>query len=409
MRSVDVVIVGGGIAGGALATALANDGLRVTVLEASAVYRDRVRGESLAPWGVREAHELGVEQILLDAGAHIAAAWVQYDASVPSEVSEAHPILMARMVPDVPGSLNLRHPEACVALAQAAVRAGAEVVRSVSDLEVTPGRAPTVRFSAGGQQVELAAGLVVGADGRHSIVRRQAGIRLCRQPEVHMMAGLLLEDLGCVPPSAFIASEGDLFMVSFLLGGGRLRVYLCPGLSDRHRFGGPNGIKEFLLSSAFGCLPFGEDLARAQVAGPLATYPGDDSWTEEPFVDGVVLIGDAAGYNNPLIGQGLSISMRDARGVREVVRGGNVATSAFTGYGVERMERMRRLRHVASVMAAAFAEDGVDRAARRARFFELHRTEPLMAIALLAPFRGPEAAPPEAFDGRLLAAMQTTG
>jgi flavin-dependent dehydrogenase len=45
MSSCDVVIVGGGIGGSALATALARDGLEVVVLEASTVYEDRVRSQ----------------------------------------------------------------------------------------------------------------------------------------------------------------------------------------------------------------------------------------------------------------------------------------------------------------------------------------------------------------------------
>ncbi len=30
------------------------------------------------PWGVKEARNLGVEQVLLDAGAHVAPTWLQY-------------------------------------------------------------------------------------------------------------------------------------------------------------------------------------------------------------------------------------------------------------------------------------------------------------------------------------------
>lgn len=53
----DVVIVGGGIAGSALAYALASAGRTVTVLESSVEYEDRVRGETMMPWGVKEARE----------------------------------------------------------------------------------------------------------------------------------------------------------------------------------------------------------------------------------------------------------------------------------------------------------------------------------------------------------------
>lgn len=65
----DVVIVGGGIAGGSLAYALASAGIAVTVLEATVEYEDRVRGESMQTRGVREAQTLGVDKIMLNAGA----------------------------------------------------------------------------------------------------------------------------------------------------------------------------------------------------------------------------------------------------------------------------------------------------------------------------------------------------
>src|SRR5207244_52006 len=64
MDSCDVVVVGAGIGGSALATALARDGLQVNVLEQTVEYEDRVRGESMMPWGVAEARALGVEDAL---------------------------------------------------------------------------------------------------------------------------------------------------------------------------------------------------------------------------------------------------------------------------------------------------------------------------------------------------------
>lgn len=64
----DVVVVGEGVAGGALATVLARGGLDVVVLERQTAYRDKVRGEVFLPWGAEEVRALGLEQVLLDAG-----------------------------------------------------------------------------------------------------------------------------------------------------------------------------------------------------------------------------------------------------------------------------------------------------------------------------------------------------
>ena len=64
----DIVTVGGGLGGSALATTMAEAGANVLVLEASTAFSDRVRGESLLPWGVAEARELGLHDAFLQAG-----------------------------------------------------------------------------------------------------------------------------------------------------------------------------------------------------------------------------------------------------------------------------------------------------------------------------------------------------
>ena len=48
----DLIIIGGGLAGAALAMALAPAGCRILVIEQQATFRDRIRGEFLMPWEV---------------------------------------------------------------------------------------------------------------------------------------------------------------------------------------------------------------------------------------------------------------------------------------------------------------------------------------------------------------------
>jgi 2-polyprenyl-6-methoxyphenol hydroxylase-like FAD-dependent oxidoreductase len=135
----------------------------------------------------------------------------------------------------------------------------------------------------------------------------------------------------------------------------------------------------------------------ATPAGPCATYPGDDTWTATPFTEGVVLIGDAAGYNDPIVGQGLSIALRDARTVRDLVLDGERAPSGFSAYGAERMERMRRLRFLADMVSVSQAEDADNRPARRAFLLE-----PQIMALLMGMFIGPETLARELVDEELL-------
>ena len=74
----DAVIVGAGVAGSALAIALARSGHSVTLLEKSTVHIDRVRGEFIVPWGVAEAKALGILEILEAAGGNYTVRSIPY-------------------------------------------------------------------------------------------------------------------------------------------------------------------------------------------------------------------------------------------------------------------------------------------------------------------------------------------
>ena len=142
-------------------------------------------------------------------------------------------------------------------------------------------------------------------------------------------------------------------------------------------------------------------------AGPCATYPGDDTWTATPYAEGVVLVGDSAGHNDPIIGEGLSIAMRDARIVRDLVLNGARSPAAFAPYGEERFARMERLRFGADVIAVSQAEDADNRPARREYVLERMATMDAEVFPVLAGlFAGPETVPQVALDPDLLARIR---
>jgi hypothetical protein len=112
-RTADVAIVGGGIAGGALAVRLARAGLAVTVLEQAAEYRDRVRGETMFPWCCAELVESGLLDIAVRAEGTVATRVAPYGDSMSPHDAEASALDATAVVPGVAGMLNFSHPDAC--------------------------------------------------------------------------------------------------------------------------------------------------------------------------------------------------------------------------------------------------------------------------------------------------------
>lgn len=404
----DIVVVGGGIAGATIALVLARAGLTVTVLEQQLSYRDRVRGEYMQPWGVAEAQHLGISEILVKAGGFFARRIIPYDEINPPHAAEAAARTLGEIVPGVPGALCVSHPAACLALSQAAETAGATVIRGIGRPTVTPGSEPAVAFELDGVEHRLSCRLIVGADGRSSTVRTQAGIRLLRDEPTHLMSGMHVDHVPEWPQEDIaIGTEGDVYFFIFPQGGQKLRLYACTALDQRRRYIGPAGLRRFLDDfRGLSCVPCHEALGRATPIGPCATMGGEDTWTEVPFVEGIVLIGDAGGYNGPIIGQGLSLALRDVRLLSEILlEEREWAPPRLERYGERRREGLRRMRIVAALRAALSAQFGPEAAARRAHFRDRAREDPNLGIVAVVTHVGPDRAPAWVFDETILASV----
>jgi 2-polyprenyl-6-methoxyphenol hydroxylase-like FAD-dependent oxidoreductase len=136
-------------------------------------------------------------------------------------------------------------------------------------------------------------------------------------------------------------------------------------------------------------------MADGTPAGPLAGYPMTDTWTDDVAVDGVVLVGDAAGWSDPIIGQGMSVAFRDVHMVTDAMTSGSDwSADAFGPYAEERRERMRRLRRASagSYLINGFGEEAI---ARRRRLMAMFAENPFaspVATALLGAWVLPEEA-----------------
>lgn len=395
----DLVIVGGGIGGSALAAVMARAGRKVLLLEKSAHYEDRVRGEWIAPWGVTETKRLGLYDLLMSAGGHHIAEHVTYDESLAPEACEAAPLPLGIFAADVPGPLCLGHPHHCQTLFDTALSAGAECLRPVIVEKITLGAEPSVTYTHNDRQHTARARLVVGAEGRQSEVRAAAGIHLHQDKPHHWFAGLLVENVpGVDPKRQTIGTEGNFGFLTFPQGGGKVRVYGGYALEERGRFHGEDGARRFLEAFRMACAPQNAALAAGTPAGPLFSYFNNDSWTDEPFAEGCVLIGDAAGWNDPINGLGLSITYRDVRMVSDILKETPAGQAPdFAPYAEERAERMRRLRFAGQIQAALDMEFGEAARERRRSYHERKAADPMLGLHGVAIMAGPEHAPAEIF------------
>ncbi len=399
MDTYDLIIVGGGIGGSALATVMARAGRSVLLLEQSEVYEDRVRGEWIAPWGVAEVQRLGLYDLLMGAGGHHITRHVTYDESLDAAEAEAGVLPLSIFREGVPGPLCIGHPHHCQTLFDAAGAAGAVTLRGVNVERVAAGAEPGVVYAHGGATHEARCRLLVGADGRTSQVRETLGIALHQDPPHHWFGGLLIEGAeDWTPDLQAIGTEDEFAFLAFPQGGGRVRIYGGYPLSQAGRFKGADGARRFLDAFALSCSPNNAALVAGRPAGPLFSYINADAWTERPYAQGAVLIGDAAGWNDPIIGLGLSITYRDVRLVSDILKAADDwADADFTPYGEERFERMRRLRFVGKLQAAIDMEFGEGPRERRRSLFERAAQDPSLRAHAFAVMGGPETLPPEMF------------
>ena len=341
MEHWDVVVVGGGPAGAACAAAarLADPTATVLVLDRADFPRDKVCGDGIAPEALDVLAGLGIDPDALTAGyPDILRLRLQSPGGTTVERAMHRP---ASVVPRA--VLDDR-------LLRAALAHGAELRRHVVRRLVVHPTHVVVDDS-------VTAGVVVGADGAESVVRRALGIAPNRPDRLAIaIRGYAPEPAGQAGVQTILTTEQrwPAYAWSFPLGDGRANVGYGELVS-----GGVN--REGLLAGLERLLPgVAADGLRAHRL-PLST-----GRPRQP--DGrVLLAGDAASLINPLTGEGIFYAvLSGALAGAAAVRGAD-AGAAYRSALHRRLGRHLRHSSTASwasrwprVMDAVFRAAAVD-------------------------------------------------
>ncbi|HQV16121.1 MAG TPA: UbiH/UbiF family hydroxylase [Denitromonas sp.] len=307
----DLIIVGGGLAGAALAVALRRSALRIAVVEHAAPRRPDgwdARIYAYSPASARFLDDLGVwahvdhdrlaavaeMRIHGDAGGELVfsaydsglaeLAWIGESSAVHVEIWE---------------SLKRQHN---VTLFCPASPAALDIGTDAATLRLDDGRS-------------LRAALVIGADGRDSWVREHAGMAATVTPygERGVVANFVCERPNRGIAYQWFRPDGVLAWLP-LPGRGMSMVWSAPdALADELLTLDPEVFCARVESAGDGAL------GKLELAGGRAAFPLRLMRVEEVVRPRVALIGDAAHAIHPLSGHGINLGFQDARALAEVL------------------------------------------------------------------------------------------
>jgi 2-polyprenyl-6-methoxyphenol hydroxylase-like FAD-dependent oxidoreductase len=305
-----VIVVGAGPAGAALAFLLVDRGVPVTLVERQRDFAREFRGEILMPSGVEALKQMGLGEVLRSV-----PHWQPRSLSVFLDREVVVDFALDPALFDGNPPLAVSQTALLEAIvAEAAKRPTFRLLRgtAVRDLLRDGERIVGVRAEGEGGSEELRGDLVVGTDGRASIVRRRGGFAARENaPPMDIVWAKL-------PPLAgFHGARG-------YAGGGHLLVVY-------HTYGDRLQVGWAILKGTFGELrrrgvaQWVEQMAEhvtPDLAAHLRAHSGELS---HPFLldavsdrvdrwcsPGALLLGDAAHTASPVGGQGLNLALRDA-------------------------------------------------------------------------------------------------
>ena len=302
----DVIVVGARVAGAATAMMLARQGLRVLAVDRVSFPRDTLSSHQLQVPGAALLHRWGLLGELT-AAATPPVRRVRFDAG--------DGLVMDGQFPAYEGVDALYSPRRTLldsVLVDAAREAGAEVRENfrVAELTASGGRVTRIRGSArGGRAVNETASLVVGADGKRSLVAASVGARRYGERPVRSFASYSY--WAGVP-----VSGGELYQrpgraaAVFPTNDGLTMVYAAAPIPE---FASARAdLEGNYLRTLDLCGDLGERVRGGSRAERLRTAPDQPNLFRHPHGPGWALVGDAGVVMDSVSAQGMTNALRDA-------------------------------------------------------------------------------------------------
>ncbi len=346
-RERDVIVVGAGPAGSTTAAILAQKGYDVLLIDRKAFPRDKPCGDAVPAGAIEILWRLGMRE-KIDAAVERGEF---YPLKGMRLVSPKGHLLEAKFKKGREGGESFVAPriyfDACIQ--QHAVESGAEFCRAdVKEPVLENGRVVGVNARVNGDVKSLRAKVVVGADGVTSVITRALRPKENQHVDGHRAVAIraYIEDLEEYPHEVeFYLYDEILPGYAWIFPTGKNQANIGLGMRLDHFRKRKRNLNKMLREF----LEMPDIKKRLKNGGQLrdvATWQlnfGSQKRLQHAF-DGAVLVGDAAGFINPLTGGGIhnSIVSADlaAKTIDEALQRGDVSRESLKVYEVRCHEAM---------------------------------------------------------------------